>query len=179
MTFRLPGPIAESSNMRKALLRELVLPQADGSALILLPMPGDQMMPKTPADWAKYGESMSGFFRAKIDVARAEGFARIEVLTQQNIAAGGYWSPSRPDDVTNFTNEIGQALLSTKNDLKSKGINVAVDGAFGSNGGRAIAATLPNFSADGENLFEHVTYDDARAAATNVQQGCKLLSQMI
>src|SRR6266567_821759 len=131
-----------------------VLPQADGAALIQLPMPGNQMMPSTPAEWAKYGDSMRGFFRAQIDAARAAGFTSIEILTQQNVGTLGYVSTSRQEEVTNFTNEIGQALLSTKNDLQRQGINVAVDGVFGSNGGRAIAATLPSFSADGENLFD-------------------------
>src|SRR6266581_3822638 len=71
-----------------------VLPQADGAALIPLSMPGDQMMPKTPAEWAKFGDSMRGFFRAQIDAARAAGFTHIEILTQQNAATGGYFLDS-------------------------------------------------------------------------------------
>jgi hypothetical protein len=56
---------------QKGFTAGAVLPQADGSALILLPMPGDQIVPKTSAEWAKYGESMKGFFRAQINAARA------------------------------------------------------------------------------------------------------------
>lgn len=95
-----------------------VLPQGDGAALILLPMPGDQMMPKTPAEWAKFGNSMKGFFQAKIAAARAAGFSRVEVLTQQNIGKAGYFDWGQQNDVTDFTNQIGHALLTAKTDLQ-------------------------------------------------------------
>ena len=48
-----------------------------------------------------------------------------------------------------------------------------MDGVFGSNGGRAAAEVIPELSNNSGNLFDHVTYVDARAEKTKVQNGCQ------
>jgi hypothetical protein len=160
----------EVGNSRGGVIRD------QNSTLVLVPMPSDGMVPKTQAEWIRFGDSMERFFRAKFAGAVASGTPRVEVLTQQDMKTGGYFLDSeRQGNVSEFTKQIGRAMLKAKGEFESKGLSVSVEGTFGSNGGRAASEALPNLSSEGRNLFDHVTYVDARAEKVQVQKGCNSL----
>src|SRR5436305_327746 len=64
-----------------------VLPSQPGTIFVLLPMPGDVMVPKNQAGWGGFETSMEGFFKAKLQSAHDGGASRVEFLTQQDINA--------------------------------------------------------------------------------------------
>ncbi len=114
----------------------------DSRGQILVPMPDNDHLPKTEAEWATFERKLEHGISARIDESRKLGVKEFHVRTVQNIAMfAGYWDKGGDADhnhqqarVVDFSETFLKSLDQVRRHLANHG-PVFVDGFAGSNGG--------------------------------------------
>lgn len=141
-----------------------VFPEVSPKGQILIPMPENEDLPKTEAEWQAFTSKLYEGIKERIEKALedGEGIDNFEIRTVQNITdkiPGGYWTPWQQRRCVTFTKAFLEALAKVKNDLL-KDYQIKVNGVVGSNGGYVATGAIPDLK---QNPLDKLIIVDGRA----------------
>jgi len=120
-----------------------IFPEISPKGKILIPMPTNEMLPKTEQEWQAYTNKLAAGIKSRLEQALVQGIEVCEIRTVQNITIkSGYWDKDQQNRCVRFTQAFLDALAQVKRDL-AVNYNITVNGMVGSNGGHVASSTIP------------------------------------
>jgi hypothetical protein len=141
-------------------VKQHVVPDVKPEGQILIPMPADEDLPKTPQERAQWVQALAGQLAQHIAENADVTGGRYEIQMVQNINTLGYFDfLDRQAKCDRFASDVYEALAIAKNRLRAD-FSPTVRAIVGSNGGHVFAENVPKLA---DNPFDQAVLISPRA----------------